>query len=952
MKNKIKKVACGILVAVFAIQPISVMASDDLLYEKKTVQTITSGVTYEKSERLYKAGWMDVYVLTLDMNNPNVALEVIESAGEYGLKKSVENLAKENNVLAAVNADFFGSGNPTSSMGQVVKDGEMVATQNYYNGSENKYAGFYIDNENVPFIDYVKSSIGFYNSATAVIQVGAKNKVNGFSSPVYFDINAFKTTADLDKRYKNLTKIVVENDVIVQISEPGQTVTVPDAGYIIVMSDATRQEKISYYAVGQSVSFNENEAFVFRPQKSIASIKLGISGGGEMLRNGEIIANGLIIGQNGRNPRTMIGVNRDKSKVMIVCIDGRANGIGATHTEAAGIMKEYGAWDAMHFDGGGSTTMVAKEENTSGLSVVNVPSEGSQRLVANGLGVKSANEPGEVKELNVVVSNSEDGYMFDGVGFEMEVYGYDENHNMTDIDLNKLRYAASIEGEWKDNKFTPDTEGNGTITVTYVDNDENPIAVGRVDIKVLKGASTIHAKANTKVLTVGQSTKLNASMINRDGYSIDLDTEDVQWTVDNSELGYVNEQGYFVATGNGVAQITATNKGVSATVNVCVGKTTTLINSFEQTRNMIMYYFPEDSGITAGAGISANAAYDGNSSLQFNYNFKTNLTTTQATYVSFEKQPIELPNNATDLCLWYKGDGKGNMLKAVIKDATGKTYNVLLSQAMDTTEWTQAVAAMPEGVTYPVTLDKIYVAALNTTDATAQGTVYIDQIAVMAPMSPVADVINQFTDYMNTDLSWAKAEGQEDITVFGQTKESKLENKAEVLNNIMAKMAVGSRAMLFVGANDFQNNTGVTSVAWNNEYYTTNTENFSIVNLATGNGSIRSSSPNQWRWLQGYLESYSKNNIVINMDKNIWGESGTRLNDSRERDLLHDILRKYVADTGKNIVVVSASGTSDSVTVKDGVRYINLCGLSGANYSYLKLRGDSDNMYYQIVQAN
>ena len=131
---------------------------DGVYYEKKDIQAIAEGVTYEKSSRLYKAGWMDVYVLTMDANSSDTALKVIQSVGSVGIKTTVPKLATDNNVIAAVNGDFFGSGNPMSSMGQVAKDGEMVSAQNYYNGSENKYAGLYIDNEGVPFIDYVKST--------------------------------------------------------------------------------------------------------------------------------------------------------------------------------------------------------------------------------------------------------------------------------------------------------------------------------------------------------------------------------------------------------------------------------------------------------------------------------------------------------------------------------------------------------------------------------------------------------------------------------------------------------------------------------------------------------------------------------------------------------------------------------------------------------------------------
>lgn len=67
---------------------------------------------------------MDVYVLTMDANSSDTALKVIQSVGSVGIKTTVPKLATDNNVIAAVNGDFFGSGNPMSSMGQVAKDGE------------------------------------------------------------------------------------------------------------------------------------------------------------------------------------------------------------------------------------------------------------------------------------------------------------------------------------------------------------------------------------------------------------------------------------------------------------------------------------------------------------------------------------------------------------------------------------------------------------------------------------------------------------------------------------------------------------------------------------------------------------------------------------------------------------------------------------------------------------
>ncbi len=62
-------------------------------------------------------------------------------------------------------------------------------------------------------------------------------------------------------------------------------------------------------------------------------------------------------------------------------VDGRqAASVGVTIVELAELMKEFGAWDALNFDGGGSTTMVVQGR------IVNAPSDPlGEREIASGL---------------------------------------------------------------------------------------------------------------------------------------------------------------------------------------------------------------------------------------------------------------------------------------------------------------------------------------------------------------------------------------------------------------------------------------------------------------------------------------------------------------------------------------------------------------------------------------
>ncbi len=85
-----------------------------------------------------------------------------------------------------------------------------------------------------------------------------------------------------------------------------------------------------------------------------------------------------------RHPRSAIGVSADGNTLFLVVVDGRIDAsIGMTFNEMTSLLQEFGAWDGMMLDGGGSSTLVVNG------SPVNNPSDGSQRVVSNHLGVMS-----------------------------------------------------------------------------------------------------------------------------------------------------------------------------------------------------------------------------------------------------------------------------------------------------------------------------------------------------------------------------------------------------------------------------------------------------------------------------------------------------------------------------------------------------------------------------------
>lgn len=88
------------------------------------------------------------------------------------------------------------------------------------------------------------------------------------------------------------------------------------------------------------------------------------------------------------HPRTAVGLSEDGTTLYFVVADGRREGVpGMTLARLARFMaEELGACSAMNMDGGGSSAMWVSE------AIVNKPSDGSERRVADHLAVIRAED--------------------------------------------------------------------------------------------------------------------------------------------------------------------------------------------------------------------------------------------------------------------------------------------------------------------------------------------------------------------------------------------------------------------------------------------------------------------------------------------------------------------------------------------------------------------------------
>ncbi len=140
------------------------------------------------------------------------------------------------------------------------------------------------------------------------------------------------------------------------------------------------------------IAFGDRRAWMPAPADSVSEVPEDIENvvGGRpaLIRDGEIVAptGGTLCAS--RHPRTAVGLSADGRTLLLVVVDGRsALSAGMTCRELAGFMRELGAHDALNLDGGGSSALWIR-----GRGVVNRPSDGMERAVANHIAIRARGE--------------------------------------------------------------------------------------------------------------------------------------------------------------------------------------------------------------------------------------------------------------------------------------------------------------------------------------------------------------------------------------------------------------------------------------------------------------------------------------------------------------------------------------------------------------------------------
>jgi hypothetical protein len=316
-----------------------------------------------------------VNVLEVDLKDTTIAFEVFGLDSLATTSEQVKlNRKNGKNVVAAVNSDFF-SITPPYPVGIMVKDGNLITSSSFGRSH------FCIDSKNRPNIGNTITKITVTTSGCNIL------KIDNINVPVdsISNINIYssaKTYMPSDSLFLKIGLRFIGDG----IDANGETKGIVDKRgtrpYILCIRkqfhpglrfDEGDTVIISTKLVGERIEISPKEV---------------LGGLGRILLNGRVLTIENTSVEKGspdfftrRHPRTFIGFNKDTTKLFICVVDGRqSKSVGMNFEEMGRFLLSINAWNAMNFDGGGSTTMVV------GDSVVNSPSDKKgERRVANSL---------------------------------------------------------------------------------------------------------------------------------------------------------------------------------------------------------------------------------------------------------------------------------------------------------------------------------------------------------------------------------------------------------------------------------------------------------------------------------------------------------------------------------------------------------------------------------------
>ncbi|WP_170185604.1 phosphodiester glycosidase family protein [Lapillicoccus jejuensis] len=682
-----------------------------------TVSTrpVAPGLDLTSYQRLESGGWNRGTVLTADLTEKTLAMDVRDSGKVAGVAPVTQQM-QDTGAVAGINGDFF----------DINASGAPVGIAKSRTGIANTVTG------TRPAFQLVggRAVVGaLTSSGTLTTPDGSAHPLAGFNTPhlptdgigvysaLWGDTTLDYAVGTPGSVPEPVARATVVGGVVTAVGSGAGAPAVTEGGQVLLGRDAGAAV-VGALQVGQHVDVEVGLS---------EDVDLALSGADQLVTDGAVASG---ISDDGLHARTAIGVDRSGTRVIALTVDGLTTAsVGMKRTDLAVLMQSLGAWEAINLDGGGSSTMVARIAGTTTPVEVNTPQDGTERPVSNSLLFFSSAQPQgrPVSAQSRPVSTRAGAYTV-LTGLHRTVFG-------SGVDA---AYAAAEH----DGRFTAT---NGRLTVTRGRGDE-AVATGRrtgpsgVTFDAGRGRT---ATAPLTVLGPLDHLAVDRATIpftGRDGSApvrlTGYDADGRPSPVEPQDVRVEAEPGVVVTPdgADGFTITPATAKG-TALVRFQVGdhwaETQVLVGLDDET----VAGFADGASWTAASDratgtVTTTTGPSGEPGLRLQYDF-TRSTATRGMY-AVPPAPITVSGQPLELSMWVKGDGSGAWPRIMVASGDGTVSN-LDGPLVTWTGWQQVTFPVPAGTAMPLTVSRIRFLEVRA-DTQYQGDVSVaDLVAHVSP---------------------------------------------------------------------------------------------------------------------------------------------------------------------------------------------------------------------------
>jgi hypothetical protein len=641
--------------------------------EAPTIEAIAPGVEYADYQMFTEAGPLAIHVVAIAPHRSDVRIETLladnalESRGE-----TVGSMAKRTGAIAGINGDYFDIGNTNRPLNIVVRNGVLLQMP------RKRYA-LAVGRDGTPQIaefNFV-GQIEIGSRAVAidgVDELPPPNSGTSLITPEYGSVSPQENVTLIALELLDGTPPLARY----RVTELADTLKTQPPGYYVAIGPGA-YNGVEVPSPGDIVSASGDLTPGGLDQTAMA-----IGGGPLILDDGAWYEDPD--GPNGgeyakRIPSSGAAIAED-GRLFLIEVDGRepSLSVGLTRHEFSALMRALGGVKGMAFDGGGSSTIVARRLGDPEAAVANVPSDGIERPVGDGIFVYSTAPVGPAVRL---VARPGVVRAVTGADVPLRVAAVDAAGHLAEA---SAPVEASVEpadmGVFRDGQFTALLPGSGRIVL------RSGALKGEVGVEVERTPTRIGIAPATPNVERGETLELKVRAFDAHGYALALPSL-LPWSASS---GAIDALGLYRAGSN------------DANVEVRIGDAVAGARVTVGSHDVALPFAEHAHFLTSPHGGEGSVERDAQcgSCVDLAYSFGND---ERAAYAVAE---LALPPDTVGLAFDVEDDGSAARLRVALRNSINESV-LVDATVLDQSGWRPIVVRFPAEVGQAAKLTAIYV---------------------------------------------------------------------------------------------------------------------------------------------------------------------------------------------------------------------------------------------------